>query len=149
MTPELALRDIIIELLNASPAVMDAVQGRIYDEVPSDTQGRTQRHLPAYIYIGPMNRTRIRQDCAQMWTMRARIYVISDGWGRTEAWDTAEAVVQAVDEKGEADFTLAPPFVISEDLHVTQAGDVIDPQSPKSVFVDITTTIIRSPEGTI
>ncbi len=65
--------------------------------------------------------------------------------GRTQAWDIVEAMVQALDDKGEGDFTLPAPFAISENLHVTQAGDVVDPLAPKSVFVDLTTTIIRSP----
>ncbi len=145
MTPELALRDVLIALLKADPAVAAFVGDRIDDEVPSDAQGRTARGLPAYIYLGPMSRQRIRQDCAQIWTMRARLYAISDEWGRSQAWDIVEAVVQALDDKGEADFVLPAPFVISENLHVTQAGDVVDPLAPKSVFVDLTTTIIRSP----
>ncbi len=67
-----------------------------------------------------MSRQRIRQDCAQIWTMRARLYAISDEWGRSQAWDIVEAVVQALDDKGEADFVLPAPFVISENLHVTR-----------------------------
>ncbi len=145
MTPELALRDVLIALLKADPAVAAFVGDRIDDEVPSDAQGRTARGLPAYIYLGPMSRQRIRQDCAQIWTMRARLYAISDEWGRSQAWDIVEAVVQALDDKGEHDFVLPAPFVISENLHVTQAGDVVDPLAPRSVFVDLITTIIRSP----
>ena len=143
MTPELALRDALFALLKADPAVSGFVAGRIYDEVPADSQGRTKRGLEAYLYLGPMNRQRIRQDCAQIWTIRARLYAISDAFGRSQAWDIIEAVVQAVDDKGEADFDLPEPFAISENLHVTQAGDVVDPLAPKSVFVDLTTTITR------
>ncbi len=51
MTPELALRDVLIALLKADPAVAAFVGDRIDDEVPSDAQGRTARGLPAYIYL--------------------------------------------------------------------------------------------------
>jgi hypothetical protein len=82
--------------------------------------------------------TRIVMDCYQVWAVRVRLYAISTGYGRSEDWEIAEAMVQALDLQ---ELSLADPYFQQEPLKITQAGDVIDPTAPKSVFVDISTTI--------
>ncbi|KQP34302.1 hypothetical protein ASF27_01705 [Methylobacterium sp. Leaf102] len=128
----------ITDVLTANANVAARVGGRIFDEVPND--GTV---APPYVYLGPINRRRVPHDCAQIWTITARLYVISAEFGRQEAWDAIEAVVQALDGADAPDLEFAAPFSIQEPLRVTQAGDVIDPLALKSVFLDLTTTIAR------
>jgi hypothetical protein len=133
MTPEIALINAIRTLLKADASVGALVGQNIFDQIPSQQQ-------PPYVYIGPAGRTRIVMDCYQVWTVRVRLYAISTGYGRSEDWGIAEAMVQALDLQ---ELSLADPYFQQEPLKITQAGDVIDPTAPKSVFVDISTTIAR------
>jgi hypothetical protein len=133
MTPEIALINAIRTLLKTDVPVGALVGQNIFDQIPSQQQ-------PPYIYIGPAGRKRIVMDCYQVWTVRVRLYAISTGYGRSEDWEIAEAMVQALDLQ---ELTLADPYFQQEPLKITQAGDVIDPTAPKSVFVDISTTIAR------
>jgi uncharacterized protein DUF3168 len=107
---------------------------KVFDQVP-DVK-------PPYIYIGPAGRTRMVTDCYQAWTQRVRTYVVYTTWNRTQVWETAETMIQILDL---IEFELAEPYVQSEPLNIVQAGDVIDPNAPKSVFVDLQTTITRIP----
>ena len=140
MTPEVALINAIRTLLKASESPIKNMVGQnVFDQVDTTTK-------PPYVYIGPAGRTRrLDIDCFEVWTQRLRIYVIYLSWDRTQVWEAAEAIIQALDlldaEKG---FVLATPFSLQEPLKITQAGDVIDPTAPKSVFVDLTTTIARA-----
>lgn len=134
MTPEIALINAIRMLLKTDSATGALVGQNVFDQIPSQQQ-------PPYVYIGPAGRTRIVMDCYQVWTVRVRLYAISTGYGRSEDWEIAEAVIQALDFQ---DLTLADPYFQQEPLKINQAGDVIDPTAPKSVFVDISTTIAKS-----
>lgn len=134
MTPEVALINAVRTLLKTDSSVVALVGQGVFDQVPQNT-------APPYIYIGPAGRTRIIIDCYQVWTVRVRIYAISTGYGRSEDWEIAEAIVQALDLQ---EFTLAEPYVQNEPIKINQAGDVIDPSAPKSVFVDISATIARA-----
>jgi hypothetical protein len=134
MTPEIALINSIRTLLKADGATGALVGQNVFDQIPSQQQ-------PPYVYIGPAGRTRIVMDCYQVWTVRVRLYAISTGYGRGEDWEIAEAMIQALDLQ---DLALADPYFQQEPLKITQAGDVIDPTAPKSVFVDISTTIAKS-----
>jgi hypothetical protein len=133
MTPEIALINAIRTLLKADVSVGALVGQNIFDQIPSQQQ-------PPYVYIGPAGRARIVMDCYQVWMVRVRLYAISTGYGRSEDWEIAEAMVQALDLQ---ELSLADPYFQQEPLKITQAGDVIDPTAPKSVFVDISTTIAR------
>jgi hypothetical protein len=133
MTPEIALINAVRTLLKTDTAVTALITG-VFDQIPSQQQ-------PPYIYIGPAGRTRLQIDCAQVWTVRVRLYAISTGYGRSEDWEIAEALVQALDLR---DLRLEEPYAQQEPLRINQAGDVIDPTAPKSVFVDISTTISRT-----
>lgn len=138
MTPELAFQEAIAAMLIADPVVNGLVNGQVFDEVPNE--GAAQ---PPYIYLGPMNRRRVPLDCGQVWTVTARLYAISVEFGRQEAWNTIEAIVQALDMKDAPDLVVAAPYSIQQPIQITQAGDVVDPLAPKSVFVDLSTTIAR------
>lgn len=134
MTPEIALINAVRTLLKADAGVTALVQQKTFDQIPEGTKA-------PYIYVGPAGRQRVVIDCYQAWTIRLRIYAISSNFNRAEDWDIAEAIVQALDHK---EPTLPDPFALQDWLSVTQAGDVIDPNAPKSVFVDLTTTITRA-----
>ncbi|MCJ2132452.1 DUF3168 domain-containing protein [Methylobacterium sp. E-045] len=138
MTPELAFQKAIADLLIADPDVNALVNGQVFDEVPNDGEA-----TPPYIYLGPMNRRRVQMDCGQVWTITARLYAISVEFGRGQAWETIEAIVQALDMKEAPDVTLTAPFSIQQPIQITQGGDVVDPLAPKSVFVDLSTIIAR------
>lgn len=134
MTPEIALIDAIRTLLKATGTQISGIGQNVFDQIPTDTK-------PPYVYIGPAGRTRLVDDCYQVWTMRLRIYVIYTAWNRTQVWEAAEAMIQLLDLH---QFALPDPYSQQEPLKITQAGDVIDPNAPKSVFVDLQTTIARA-----
>lgn len=140
MTPELALMGALTAILKADAAVTAVAGKRIYDEVPA---GRSAQDKPPYIYVGPMRRQRVALDCAQIWTVQARIYVVSTEFGRRESWNLVEAVVQALDRKEAPAVAIPAPFSLQQPLQIVQAGDVVDPLAPKSVFLDLSTTIAR------
>ena len=134
MTPEIALINAVRARLKADSAVTALVGSSTFDQVPDQT-------APPYIYIGPAGRVRIPIDCGQVWTVNLRIYAISSGYGRDEDWEIVEAIVQSLDLQ---DLDLAAPFTMQQAIQINRAGDVIDPSAPKSVFVDIQTTIGRT-----
>jgi hypothetical protein len=134
MTPEIALINAIRTRLKADSSVTALATRGIFDQVPEGTAS-------PYVYIGPVSRTRIEMDCYQLWSIRIRIYAISTGYNRNEDWEIIEAVVQSLDMQ---ELELTDPYSQEAPLKVTQAGDVIDPNAPKSVFVDITSTIARA-----
>jgi len=133
LTPEIALINAVRARLKADSSVTALVGTSTFDQVPDQT-------VPPYVYIGPAARARIPIDCGQVWTVNLRIYAISSGYGRDEDWEIAEAIVQSLDLK---DLPLAAPFEMQQAIQINRAGDVIDPAAPKSVFVDIQTTIGR------
>lgn len=135
MTPEVALINAIRTLLKASDSpIKDMVGQSVFDQVDTTTK-------PPYVYIGPAGRMRLPADCYQAWTQRLRLYVVYTSWDRSQVWEAAEAIIQALDLKT---LDLPDPFSQQQPIQITQAGDVIDPTAPKSVFVDLTTTIARA-----
>lgn len=141
MTPETALLKAITERLVDDAGVAALVAGRVFDAVPNDRKAGSQ---PPYIYVGPMNRQRVPLDCAAVWQVRARVYVVTTTFGRAEGWEVIEAVVQALDGREAPDLALPAPFTFQNRLDVVQAGDVVDPLAPKSMFLDLTTIIART-----
>lgn len=136
MTPETALLDAVLAALTAAPAVAAIVDDKVLDEVPNDRSPVK----PPYVYAGPINRQRVPDTCARAWTMRMRLYAVSTGFGRREAWTLADAVVAALSR---AELALPDPLEAVDPVTVTQAGDVINPPAPKTAFVDITVTILE------
>jgi hypothetical protein len=130
VTPEIALINAIRAKLKASN--INEIGDKVFDQVP-DVK-------PPYIYIGPAGRRRMVTECYQAWTQRVRTYIVYTTWNRTQVWETAETVIQLLDL---IEFELAMPYVQAEALNIVQADDVIDPNAPKSVFVDLQTTITR------
>lgn len=131
MTPEIALLNAIRTQLKTN--AIAGIGQNVFDQIPTDTP-------PPYIYIGPAGRTRIVLDCYQAWAVRLRIHVIYTSWNRTQVWEAAEAAIQSLDL---VTFTLPSPYSQEEPLKIVQAGDVVDPNAPKSVFVDLSATIAR------
>lgn len=140
-SPILALRDAIQALLKATPEFSALATGkRIYDEIPSG-QGKPS---PPYAYIGPMRQSRFNSGCGEMWTVQARLYVVSTGFNRDAGWNLIDVMTEALSERDQDTMPLAAPFRLQKPIEVTQAGDVIDPLQAKSVFLDLTTIISRS-----
>jgi len=145
MSPEIALQSAVVDRLGADMAVMAIVAGRIFDQVPADRAPGE----PPYVEIGPINRTRF-EGCAAGWLIRMRLYATSTDFGRVEAWNLADAIVAALDDRIDETgaqaveaLALAAPFRILDSLRVVQAGDVVDPLQIKSVFVDVQAVIAR------
>ncbi|ACL56991.1 DUF3168 domain-containing protein [Methylobacterium nodulans] len=140
MTPETALLGEVRRLLKADAGVTALVAGKVFDAVPNDR--RPGQEAP-YIYAGPINRQRVYLECGTAWQIRMRIYAVTTTSGRDQGWEVIEAIVQALDGKDADVVTIPAPFSLQNRLDVTQAGDVVDPLAPKSMFVDLTTTIAR------
>ena len=136
MTPEIALQTAIVALLEASSSLTSLLGStKIFDQVPADAD----RPTPPYVYLGPVNTQRLELgECGEGQTIRARIFAVSTDFGRLEAWEVAHQVRLALNG---AVPTLAGDFQISDAIIVTQAGDVIEPENPKSVFIDVAATV--------
>lgn len=135
MTPETALLDAVTAALLATAGVTGLVGQKVFDQVPDDKQAPR----PPYLYVGPINRTRVTEVCdGGAWALRARLYAVSTGFGRKQAWEMADAVARALDGQ---ELDLPDPFTAVDPVRVTQAGDVLTPASPKAIFVDIAVTI--------
>lgn len=133
MTPELALRDAVLGLLRASSAVTAIVGHKVRDDVPSDDDPDA---LP-WLYMGPINTQRLEMGCGPAWQLKMRVFAESSAFDRDQAWILARAAIRAVDG---AEPPAASGF--TDRLAVSQAGDVIAPNTVKTVFFDITATLI-------
>lgn len=134
MTPEIAFLDAVRAALLADPAVAAIVGDKVLDEVPADRASVE----PPYVYVGPMARARVSDTCGTAWTMRMRLYSVSTGFGRRQAWEASDAVARALNG---VELALPSPFEAVDPILVTQAADVIQSPAPKTTFVDITVTI--------
>lgn len=132
MTPELTLRDTVLERLRATPAVSAVVGEKISDDVPADGEP----DLP-WIFAGPLNATRLEVGGLPAWDLRLRIFIESAAFDRDQAWSLARAAMRAVE-----DFEPPPEAGFCDRLSVRQAGDVISPLTVKAVFFDISATMI-------
>lgn len=136
MTPERALQEAITTLLLGDPAVSAIVGQKIFDEVPSD-----KSDAPPWVYLGPISRRRLDgAGCDQAWTITMRLYAASTKFGRKDAWELGNAVSEALEGQEPA---LAGSYAVAQELRCIQAGDVIAPATPKTVFVDVTTIIAK------
>lgn len=138
MTPEIALQIAVVDRLKADSAVAALVTDRVWDEVPTPRQGE---EVPVpYVYIGPIQRTRVETDYSldPIGALRMRLYAVSTNFGRVEAWEVANAVAGALEG-----FTpsLSSPYAAQDMIRAGPLGDVVEPLNPKSVFVDITVPV--------
>jgi hypothetical protein len=139
-SPEEALQDAIVTRLRDDVALAALVGNDVFDEVPGDEAG-----LRRYVYLGAMN-TRLPTDgsvpleCAHdFWAVTLRIFSAgTDDFGRLGVWETANAVRASLHR---AEPALAEPYCLVGPLMVSQAGDVLEPQGPKEVFVDVTALV--------
>lgn len=134
MAPEIALQNAIVAALVADPAVNALVKGKVYDEVPSDRQGA----VPPYLELGPVGSQRDELSGGPGWAVTLRLYAYSTGYGRRGAWDIARAAATVLEG---ANLELEAPHRALLPVEVIRTGDVIDPPNPKSVFLDVTTTV--------
>ena len=128
MSPELALRNQVIALLLATPAVVDIVGEKVRDDVPSDDD---PDEAP-WIYMGPINSQRLEVGGLPAWQTKLRVFAESTAFDRDQAWILARAAIRAVEGA-------EPPADAGfcDRLTVAQAGDVIAPGTVKTVFFDV------------
>lgn len=134
MTPEIALRDQVGVLLRASSAVTALVQKKIRDDVPSDALADK---LP-WICMGPISVRRVEMgNCLPAWAITLRVLAESSEFNRDEAWTIARAAIRALEGA-------EPPADLgfTDRLTITNAGDVIDPGKIKTVFLDVSCTLV-------
>lgn len=134
MTPELALRNFIGELLREDAAVAAIVGKKVRDDVPSDADADK---LP-WICFGPIATRRLETGgCGPAWTVTARVFAESAAFNRDQAWTIARAAIRAVEgQRGPDEAGFCDPLTVSA------AGDVVDPGKIKTVFVDVTAMMV-------
>lgn len=136
MTPEIALRDQVMQLLRAAPAVQALIGQKVFDDVPSDDEAA---ELP-WICMGPISVRRVEMGGNPAWGLTLRVLAESSEFGRGEAWSIARAAIRALD--------LAEPpedLGFCDRLTVENAGDVIDPGKIKTVFLDVACVLVDVP----
>jgi hypothetical protein len=140
MTPERALQIAITGILVAAPRLAPITGQQVYDELPAPEKSGGPK--PPWIFLGPINMRRL-EACGRAWTATIRLYAASTAFGRKQVWDIAHGIDDALEG---AEPELPDGFVLGEPLRVIQAGDVVSPIDPKTVFVDVQTTITPAPE---
>jgi hypothetical protein len=148
VTPETALIALLRDVLKANSAIAALVGHKVYDEIPDDNSADAKA---PYIYVGPVNTLPAVTNCDDLYTLRIRLYAVSTKWSRTELWALIHAIRKALNRQTDrslvalnAAFVLAAPFVLQDQILAGQAGDVIDPEAPKSAFIDMTTSIAEA-----
>lgn len=131
-----ALVQALVARLKDDGRVKALVGARVFDEVPGDDNPRTP-----YIYVGPATGRRIEMgSCGRSRETRVRIFAVSTKFGRADVWAVIDAIFRALDNAD--DLVLAAPYSTSGDsLRFIQDGDVFEPPTPKSAFIDFTTTL--------
>jgi hypothetical protein len=133
-----ALKAAVVAQLRADAGVAALVGPRIYDEVPSDSRGDQADAVAPWVYLGPVNLQRLEHGAAKAWVATMRLYCITLDPGRDSAWGLAGAVSLALDQTQPV---LASGFTLIDEFKEIAAGDVIEPDRPKSVFLDIRVAI--------
>ncbi len=133
MTPELALRNRVADLLRGSAAVTALVGAKIYDDVPSDRDLDDPAFRLPWICMGPIAVRRMQTGGPPSWWVTLRVLAESDAFNRDQAWTIARAAMRAIEgQRGDEDAGFLDPF------ETGPAGDVIDPGKVKTVFFDVT-----------
>lgn len=127
--------------LKADPGIAALVGSKVYDQVPGDARGQSDDAHPPWVAIGPIVSRRHEDNCFMAWSPRVRIYCASTAFGRGEAWDIADAVNAALDQK---DLALVGPFAMASALRALESGDVLDPLAARQVYADFTCVIYRT-----
>lgn len=132
----------LLDHLNAH-AGLRAVLGRddrVFDIVPMDRkQGIIDRASLPLVHLGPMNVRHDGMPCGELTLdVVARIYCASDSPGREEAWNICEVLIAALHDL--SGLPMGAGFS-HQAVAVINAGDVIDPLSPRECFVDIQTKL--------
>ncbi|MGX5777469.1 DUF3168 domain-containing protein [Methylorubrum zatmanii] len=128
MIPEIALRDAVMALLRADPAVAALVQGKVFDGVPSDDEAA---ELP-WIAMGPIRTLPVDTGCGYAWQVTAKVFAESADFDRTPAWTIARAAIAAL-----AKVQLPAEDGFLDELKINGAGDVTDPGAIKTVWFDV------------
>ena len=140
----IVLVDAIKAALKEDPNVAALVAAKVFDEVPGDQRSGGNNASPPWIYVGPIQATRLDNDCDRMWSVTVRLFCASTGFGRREAWSIADAVDQVLDGLGgDVPLALAAGFGLSSPFRASNSGDVIGPLFAKTVFCDFTCTVAR------
>ncbi|SEE59695.1 Protein of unknown function [Rhizobiales bacterium GAS188] len=144
LAPEIAFQMAVVAALNADAGVQALVAGRVFDEVP-----REAPQASPYCYFGPVGTQRVeigeareeQSSQSDAWTARCRLYAVSTAFGRVEAWTVAHAMRKALRWQV---LPIASPWEMVEEIRITASGDVLDPLTPKAVFIDLATTLIET-----
>ncbi len=134
-----AFSDAIMARLAADTGIIALVGRQVFDQVPGKG-GALPGVSPPWIYLGPCGAARFEDSAYRAWMLTLRIYCETIDFNRGPAWAIADAVDAALDGARPA---LSSPFGLQADLRMTNSGDIIDPDKPKSVFCDVTGIVYR------
>jgi hypothetical protein len=171
--PVNAFKAALIAALQADAAVAAILGGRIYDEAPRDKRSDSADLVASpWAYLGPIAGNRVESDCGPGWLLRIRIYAASTDFGRDQAWDAMNAMLDAVESEtfpltarglaqdvfpmlesdgdqligsdGAALYSSLPRAFQAQQLRVMLAGDVVDPTTPKLVYADLSAIVAKN-----
>lgn len=139
MLPVSPFKSALVEHLLRDYLCNELLGSRIYDDPPRDLRAdESDLTASPWAYLGPVAAQRVESDCGPGWMLRLRLYVASTAAGRDEAWTAMDAIAAAIDG---ATLTMSAPFVQAQQAYVMLGGDVIDPISPKLVYIDISAVV--------
>jgi hypothetical protein len=135
MIPAKTFKSALVDFIKADAACAALLGARIYDEAPRDQRGDSSDLAASpWAYLGPIAASRIESDCGPGWLLRLRIYTASTAAGRDEAWSAMDAICNAIEG---SELTLSAPAFQAQKTYIILGGDVVDPISPKLVYVDV------------
>ena len=136
-----AFSDAIFAILKADSGVLAALGGKpqVYDVVPQKNVGIV---MP-WVYLVPAGTKRLEDGCCRGWEIRLRIFCATSDFKRDTAWTIADAVDLALDHQSPV-LDPASGFSLSDDLRMVESGDIIDPDKPRAVFVDVIGHVFRT-----
>lgn len=142
MTPPLVplVKKALVSALLADIGVSQSVGQRVFDVPPLDRRdGTTLNAKTPFIYVGPISRVRLASGLSPSWTMRLRIYVVTDEAGRDQAWEIIEAVSQRLDLH---EMELPADAGRCVQWRLVSDGDIVDPLAPRQSFAEFETILV-------
>lgn len=104
---QLEVQGAIVAAVEASPVMADLIDGRIFDQVPSDEAGKPLDSIFPYVSFGPMTSTDDGDDCHDLVAVSVQL----DCWSRAIGWPEVKRIAKALVELLDAKIAV-PGFTI-------------------------------------
>lgn len=96
---QLGVQGAIVTAVQASPVMRDLIDGRIFDQVPADEQGKPPASIFPYVSFGPMTSNDDGDECHDLTAVSVQL----DCWSRAVGWPEvkriAAALIKLLDDK--------------------------------------------------